>query len=170
MNEPVTTLDPRYSDPAAAPTSWAATRAALEAAELAWLVTLRRDGRPHATPVVPVWVEDEFHFTTGATEQKAANLRAHDQVLLQVGRLDWESGLDIVVEGRASLASDPTVLARLAAAWRQRWNGDWAYEVRGDRLYHPGGFPVLTYSVRPERVLAFAEGTFGHTRHHFPSS
>jgi len=167
MTEPVTTLDPRYSDPAAVPTPWAVTCAALEAAELAWLVTLRPDGRPHTTPVVPVWVDDSMHFTTGAAEQKGKNLRDDDRVLLQVGRLDWQGGLDVAVEGRASLTSDPAVLTRLAAAWRRRWNGDWAYEVHGDRLLHPGGFPVLTYSVRPDRVLAFAEGTFGHTLHRF---
>jgi hypothetical protein len=173
MTEPLTTLDPRYSDPAAAPTTWAATRAALEAAQLAWLVTLRRDGRPHTTPVVPVWVDDGMHFTTGAAEQKGVNLRADDRVLLQVGALDWEGGLDVVVEGRASIATDPAVLARLAAAWVSRWDGRWAYEARGGRLYHPAGpehpegFEVLTYSVRPDRVLAFAEGKFGHTLHRF---
>jgi Pyridoxamine 5'-phosphate oxidase len=168
MSEPVTTLDPRYSDPAATPTPWAVTLAALEAAELAWLVTVRPDGRPHATPVVPVWAEDGLHFTTGEMEQKAANLRANDRVLLQVGRLDHESGIDVVVEGRASLTTDPAVLPRLAVAWRERWEGRWAYEARGDRLHHPAGFPVMTYSVRPERVLAFAEGTFSHTLYRFP--
>ena len=167
MTEPLTTLDPRYSEPAAAPTPWAVTCAALEAAELAWLVTLRPDGRPHATPVVPVWVDDSMHFTTGGAEQKAKNLRDDDRVLLQVGSLDWKGGLDVAVEGRASLTSDSAVLDRLAAAWRRRWNGDWGFEVREDRLFHPGGFPVLTYSVRPDRVLAYAEGTFGHTLHRF---
>ena len=167
MTEPVTTLDPRYSDPTAAPTPWSVTCAALEAAELAWLVTLRPDGRPHATPVVPVWVDNSVHFTTGATEQKGNNLRDDNRVLLQLGGLDWQGGLDIAVEGRASLASDPAVLDRLAAAWRRRWDGSWAYEVHGDRLHHPQGFEVLTYSVRPGRVLTFAEGTFGHTLHRF---
>jgi Pyridoxamine 5'-phosphate oxidase len=170
MSEPVTTLDPRYSDPAAAPTPWAVTLAALEAAELAWLVTVRPDGRPHATPVVPVWAEEGVHFTTGEKEQKAANLRANDWVLLQVGRLDWESGIDIVVEGRASVATSPAVLARLAVAWRQRWDGRWAFEARDDALHHPGDFPVMTYSVRPERVLAFAEGTFSHTLYRFANA
>jgi hypothetical protein len=170
MKEPVTTLDPRYSDPAAVPTPWAVTLAALEAAELAWLVTVRPDGRPHATPVVPVWAEDGLHFTTSEKEQKAANLRANDRVLLQMGRLDWESGIDVVVEGRASLATDPAVLPRLAVAWRERWGGRWAYEARGDRLHHPGGFPVMTYSVRPEQVLAFAEGTFSHTLYRFTTA
>jgi len=99
MREPVTTLDPRYSDPAAVATPWAVTRAALEAAQLAWLVSVRPDGRPHAT-----------------------------------------------------------------------WDGRWAFEVRGDRLYHPAGFPPLTYSVYPERAFAFAEGTFGHTLYRFPGA
>src|SRR6202035_3302954 len=116
MTEPVTTLDPRYSNPAAAPTPWAVTCAALEAAELAWLVTLRQDGRPHATPVVPVWVDNSMHFTTGATEQKGKNLRDDDRVLLQVGGLDWQGGLDIAGEGRATLASDPAVVRPLGAA------------------------------------------------------
>jgi Pyridoxamine 5'-phosphate oxidase len=168
MTEPVAMLDPRYSDPGAVATPWAVTHAALEAAELAWLVTVRPDGRPHATPVVPVWSDDALHFTTGDDEQKGRNLRADDRVLLQVGRLDWEGGLDIVVEGRASLASDPALLVRLAAAWRARWRGDWAFEARGDQLYHPGGSPVLTYSVRPSRALAFSEGTYSHTLYRFP--
>jgi hypothetical protein len=58
MTEPLTTLDPRYSNPAAAATPWAVTCAALEAAQLAWLVTLRPDGRAHTTPVVPVRVDN----------------------------------------------------------------------------------------------------------------
>lgn len=164
--EPLTTLDPRYSEPDAAATPWDITRAALDAAELAWLVTVRPDGRPHATPVVPVWVEDSMHFTTGAQEQKGKNLRADDRVLLQVGGLDWERGLDIAVEGRAAVESDPAVLARLAAAWRRRWDGSWDFQLNGDRLHHRGS-AVLTYSVRPQRVLTFAEGKFGHTLHCF---
>jgi hypothetical protein len=170
MREPVTKLDPRYSDAGALATPWAVTQAALEAAELAWLVTLRPDGRPHATPVVPVWADDTIHFTTGDDEQKGVNLRANNRAIIQVGQLDWERGIDIVVEGRASLASDPALLARLATAWRGRWRGQWTFEVRGDRLYHPAGFPVLTYSVRPERVLAFAEGAFSHTSYRFSSA
>jgi hypothetical protein len=169
MREPVTTLDPRYSDDGASPTPWAVTSTLLQAAELAWLVTVRPDGRPHATPVVPVWAEDALHFTTGEDEQKGANLRANDRVLLQVGRLDWERGIDVVVEGQAKPATDPAVLRGLAVAWRERWGGRWPFEAVGDRLHHPVGFPVMTYSVRPDRVLAFAEGTFSHTLHRFPN-
>jgi len=168
MTEPLTTLDPRYSDPAAAPTPWAVTCAALEAAQLAWLVTLRQDGRPHATPVVPVWVDDSMHFTTGASEQKGKKPCAWTTgCCFRWAGWTGRAASDVVVEGRASLASDPEVLTRLAAAWRRRWDGGWAYEVREGRLHHPQGFEVLTYSVRPDRVLAFAVGTFGHTLHRF---
>jgi general stress protein 26 len=168
MSKPVTTLDPRYSDPSASPTSWEATRRQLEEADLSWLVTVRSDGRPHATPVVAVWVDDAIHFTTGDKEQKADNLRAGDRVLVQTGRLDWQGGIDVVVEGRATLAVDETLLRQLAGSFRARWDGRWAYELRDGSLHHSAGFPVLTYSVRPEKVLAFAQGTFGQTVHRFP--
>lgn len=170
MMEPVTTLDPRYSQASATPTPWAETRTALKEAELAWLVSLRPDGSPHATPVVPIWAEEGFHFTTGDKEQKAKNLRHDDRVLLQVGGLDWRKGLDIVVEGRASLTTDPVVLARLAAAWRERWDGRWGFEARDDHLDHPDGFSVLTYSVQSQQVRVFAQGRFGATLHDFVRS
>ena len=73
MPAPVTTLT-RFSDPAATPTPWEETQAALEAAELFWLTTVRRDGRPHVTPVVAVWADGAVWFATGAGEQKFANL------------------------------------------------------------------------------------------------
>jgi hypothetical protein len=97
------------------------------------------------------------------------NLRTDDRVMLQTGALTWEEGSDIVVEGSATLVTDPALLGQLAAAFRERWDGRWQYEVRGDRLCHPEGFEVLTYRVRPRRVLAFAQGLFGHTLHSFTS-
>ena len=57
MQEPVTELDVRFSDPGAKATPWAKARAALETAQLSWLTTVRADGRPHVTPLVSVWLE-----------------------------------------------------------------------------------------------------------------
>jgi hypothetical protein len=39
MNVPVTELDRRFSDPAAAPATWDETRRVLEQAELSWIAT-----------------------------------------------------------------------------------------------------------------------------------
>ena len=76
MNEPVTELDTRFSDPDAVATEWDETRRVLETAELFWISTVRADGRPHVTPLVAVWLDGAIHFSTGAAEQKAINLAA----------------------------------------------------------------------------------------------
>ncbi|MEU4365491.1 hypothetical protein AB0F40_26550, partial [Promicromonospora sp. NPDC023987] len=41
MNEPLTMLDARFSDPDAEPTSWQATQEVLENAQITWLTTVR---------------------------------------------------------------------------------------------------------------------------------
>src|SRR5689334_23078260 len=65
MSAPQTTLDHRFSDPGAEPTSWAETKQTLDDAQLFWITTVRRDGRPQVTPLVAVWLDDAVYFTTG---------------------------------------------------------------------------------------------------------
>jgi hypothetical protein len=50
---------------------------------------------------------------TGATEQKAVNLSRNAHVILMTGCNQWESGLDVVVEGDAEQITDDHVLERL---------------------------------------------------------
>src|SRR5712672_2628984 len=49
MNEPVTKMDPRFSNPDAVATGWDETCRVLETAELFWISTVRADGRPHVS-------------------------------------------------------------------------------------------------------------------------
>ena len=90
MNTPVTALDRQYSDPAAAAVSWPETCEILESAELYWISTVRPDGRPHVTPVVAAWIDGAVCFSTGAGEQKFANLRANPHVVLTTGCHHWD--------------------------------------------------------------------------------
>jgi general stress protein 26 len=166
MSKPVTSIDTRFSDPGAVATGWDETRAVLETAELFWISTVRSDGRPHVTPLVAVWLDGALHFSTGATEQKAVNLRDNPHVILTTGRNDWKDGLDLVVEGDAVQVSDDTLLHRLAAAWAAKWDGRWRYEV-GDGGFRQAQGVVLVFSVRPTKILAFAKGTFGQTSYRF---
>lgn len=166
MSKPVTSIDTRFSDPGAVATGWDETRAVLETAELFWIATVRSDGRPHVTPLVAVWLDGALHFSTGATEQKAVNLRDNPHVILTTGRNDWKDGLDLVVEGDAVQVSDDTLLHRLAAAWAAKWDGRWRYEV-GDGGFRQAQGVVLVFSVRPTKILAFAKGTFGQTSYRF---
>jgi len=167
LTEPVTEIDPRFSDPAAAATSWDETRRVLETAELFWICTVRADGRPHVTPLVAVWLDGAIHFSAGPGEQKAVNLRGNPHVTLTTGCNTWDRGLDVVVEGDAVRVLDDATLERLAAAWRLKWDGQWRYQVRDGAFHHEGGGEALVFSVRPAKVLAFGKGTFSHTRHRF---
>ncbi|HEX2433996.1 MAG TPA: pyridoxamine 5'-phosphate oxidase family protein [Gaiellaceae bacterium] len=75
--------------------------APVRVAASSWISTVRADGRPHDTPLVAVWLDDAVHFTTGAAEQKAGNLRSNPTVILTTGCNQWDRGLDVVVEGEA---------------------------------------------------------------------
>ena len=110
MTTPVTTLDQRFSDPAATATSWEETSKALESAGLFWISTVRADGRPHVTPLVAVWADGVLYFCTGDAEQKAINLGANPHVVLTTGCNGWEAGLDVMVEGDAVRVTDEDTL------------------------------------------------------------
>ena len=166
MTIPRTELDARFSAPAAQPTSWEDTLEAIKQAEIFWISTVRTNSRPHVTPLVAVWLDDALHFTTGAGEQKARNLASNPHVALTTGANDWQSGLDVIVEGEATRVTDARQLERLAAAWARKWDGRWDYEVGQDGFEHDAG-TALVFAVRPTKVLAFTKGGFTHTRHRF---
>jgi len=169
MPGPVTTLDQRYSDPAAAAANWEETRRVLETAELFWISTVRADGRPHVTPVVAAWWEGAVWFSTGAEEQKFANLRANPHVVLTTGCNRWDEGLDVVVEGDAVRVTDEAVLARAAGAFTSKWDGRWQFTAR-DGCFRglDGGGEAMVFSVTPAKVFAHAKGDpFGATTHKF---
>ena len=167
MNEPITTIDPRFSDPNAVATSWEETRRLLETTELFWVVTVRADGRPHVTPLVAVWLGGAIHFCAGETEQKTLNLRRNPHVILAAGSTHWDAGLDVVVEGDAVQVTDEDVLQHLAHAWTTKWDGRWHYEVRNGAFHSEGVGTIPVFSVTPTKVFAYAEGTFSQTRHQF---
>jgi len=170
MIVPETKLDARFSDSEAVAVSWGDTRQTLEAAQLFWITTVRRDGRPHVTPLVAVWLGETIYFCTGPDEQKARNLAHNPHVILTTGCNEWEHGLDIVVEGAADRVTDDKQLRGLADAWTRKWDGRWRYRVGDAGFEHEGGSPVLVFAVAPTKVLAFGKGTFSQTRHRFSRS
>jgi nitroimidazol reductase NimA-like FMN-containing flavoprotein (pyridoxamine 5'-phosphate oxidase superfamily) len=169
MPAPVTTVDERYSDPAATATGWEETRKALEEAELFWVSTVRADGRPHVTPVVAAWAEGAIWFSTGAGEQKFANMRANPRVVLTTGCAGWDGGLDVVVEGEAVQVTDDAVLSRVAEAFAAKWDGRWQWIARGGCFRDPDGRgEAMVFAVAPVKVFAHAKGDpFGATTHRF---
>ena len=150
-----TRLDERFSDPGTEATGWAETARALEEAQISWLTTVRADGRPHVTPLVAVWLDGAVHFSTGASEQKYLNLTANPNVVLTTGRNSWDDSLDVMVEGAARRVTGRPALERLAEAWRQKWDGSWAYEATDNGFRQGDHDDIVVFAVEPAKVLVF---------------
>ena len=139
--EPTTHFDSRFSDPEASATPWAEAEAALIAAELYWLTTVRADGRPHVTPLIGAYHEGAVHFVTGSGEQKARNLEHARKVAMTTGTNTWAKGLDLVVEGEAVRVTDAAELQRARRRDRGQVRRGLALRRRGRRLRRPGRGP-----------------------------
>jgi nitroimidazol reductase NimA-like FMN-containing flavoprotein (pyridoxamine 5'-phosphate oxidase superfamily) len=164
---PTPKIDPRFSDPAAGPTSWADAEAALARAELYWLTTVRADGRPHVTPLVGVAYDGAVHFCTGLREQKARNLESSPLVALTTGTNTWAQGMDVVVEGATVRVTDPGTLQALADAYLAKYGEDWRFEVEGDGFKSDEGGPAAVFRIEPSKVLAFAKEPHAQTTFRF---
>ncbi|MEU1278889.1 pyridoxamine 5'-phosphate oxidase family protein [Streptomyces sp. NPDC005805] len=167
--EPDVRLDPRFSDPAASPASWADARELIETAEVFWLTTVRPEGRPHVTPLIAVWHDGALHFCTGTAERKAKNLRDNPEVVLTTGGNSLAEGFDLVVEGAASRVTESAALRALASAYVAKYGTDWTFEV-GDGVFLGDGHEALVFRVAPRTVFGFRKGDpYGQTRWRFPA-
>lgn len=164
---PVTSVDPRYSEPDAPATSWEEARGHLADAEVYWLSTVRPDGRPHVTPLIAVWLEDRLWFCTGPDERKALNLAANDAVVVTTGCNALGEGLDVVVEGRAARIRDDAALAHAAESYEAKYGPDWRFEVRDGAFVNEVGGPALVFAVAPSTVFGFRKGAYSQTRWRF---
>jgi predicted pyridoxine 5'-phosphate oxidase superfamily flavin-nucleotide-binding protein len=160
-------LDTRFSEATEA-VGWRQVSDALAAAELYWLTTVRKDGRPHITPLIGAWVDDGFVFCTGPEEQKAQNLVASTAVAVTTGVNTWNDGLDVVVEGNAERVTGRDTLTRLADAIREKYHGVWDFTPHDDGFGHTDdngdSHIAYVYRVPPDKVLAFAKSPHGQTR------
>jgi len=174
--EPKVELDTRFSDATAAPRPWSEIVDVLEESEIFWLSTVRRDGRPHVTPLPAMWLDGSLYFCTGPAEQKTKNLTGNPRCVLITGSNTFRSGLDVVVEGEAVRVTDRPLLERLAAMWQSKL--DWPFEavdggfqeqaseVAGAEFGSRG--VALVFGVAPTKVLAFGKGEpFSQTRYSF---
>ena len=169
MIEPTAELDGRFSSPGAAARPWSEVRQVLEDAEMFWLSTVRRDGRPHVVPLPAMWLDGALHFCTGPQEQKARNLAANPRCVLTTGTDRFMSGLDVVVEGQASRVTNDDLLTRLAAMWQDKLG--WHYQVVDGAFREnasEAGDEAHVFALIPTKILAFGKGEpFSQTRYRF---
>lgn len=154
-------LDKRFGETDEA-VDWTTVSGALASAELYWLTTVRGDGRPHVTPLVGVWVDDEFVFCTGSDEQKARNLERNANVAVTTGVNSWKDGLDVVVEGSIARLTGGETLKQIADAYREKYSGEWDFD-NDDEVFDPDGNRAHVFRVTPTKVIAFAKSPHGQT-------
>jgi general stress protein 26 len=169
------TISPQYGNPSATAPTWSEIERRLTEAQLYWLVTVRRDGRPHAVPVCGAWHDGAFYFCTGDAEQKMRNLEHDAHVVVTAGTLGadgWSTGKDIAVEGEATRVTDEPLLRQLAEEWARKYAGDWAWEVRDGRFFELSGQGdgrgdgAAVFRVPPDKVLVFGD-EHGQTTYRF---
>lgn len=95
-----------------------------------FLGTATPDGRPHAAGVGALWLDDELYVVSGPGNRKSRDLEANPACTLATSL----PGIDLVFEGEAARVTDPTVLERVAARYREL---EWPVEVAGDAFTAP---------------------------------
>ncbi|MBS1881341.1 MAG: pyridoxamine 5'-phosphate oxidase family protein [Actinobacteria bacterium] len=162
-----------FSEPGAIPTPWSEGLQEVSAAETFWISTVRPDGRPHATPLIAVWVNAAIWFSTGVEEQKAKNLAENPSCLLMTGRSDLAAGaLDVMLEGDAERVTVDAELKPIAAAFAAKYGTrTWDYTVKDGAFARRGaGGRAIVFRLRPLRGLGFRKGdSFSQTTWRFPN-
>lgn len=163
--EPTAQLNDGYSQPGAAAPPWDAVTLVLSASEMFWLSTVRRDGRPHVTPLPAIWADGSVYFCVGSREQKARNLESNPNCVIAAGANQFRSGVDVVIEGTAVRVTARADLLRLATLWKSKL--DWDFTVIEGGFRDPAGRLGLVFGVTPAKVLAFGKNPYSQTRYLF---
>jgi general stress protein 26 len=166
--EPTVELHEGFSEPAARARPWAEVVDVLAGSEMFWLSTVRRDGRPHVTPLPAIWLNGTLHFCAGAHEQKAKNLEFDPRCILTTGTNQLRSGLDVVVEGTAVRVTGEAQLQELASIWKSKL--DWSFQVAEGSFRDPDGRVGLVFGVTPTKVLSFGKVPYSQTRYRFTAA
>jgi Pyridoxamine 5'-phosphate oxidase len=113
-----------------------------------WIVSTRPDGRPHASPVWGIWLEDALCFGTGRSSRKGRNLATNPALVVHL-----ESGDEVVIlEGIAEELTDRPTLQRYANAYEAK------YAIRPEIDDQQSN--DVTYRLWPDVVLAWTEPDF----------
>lgn len=68
---------------------WAEARGRLDEQAKYWLATVRPDGRPHAMPVLAVWMDGALYVSTRPTSHKGRNLAHNPHCVITFATDAW---------------------------------------------------------------------------------
>jgi general stress protein 26 len=129
--------------------SWSRLSDQMSKARNYWIITTRPNGRPHATPVWGVWLDEVFYFGMGARSRKARNIESNPWIVVHL-----ESGDDVVIlEGTVERITDQTTLAHIDEVYAAKYN------------FHPLGDETKQldnpfYALHPHKAYSWLEKDF----------
>lgn len=135
---------------------WEEARDRLAGCENYWFATVGAGGRPHIRPVLGVWVDGLWCTTSNPDARKATNL-ARNPVCAVTAATD---GIDVVVEGIASMLEDEATLRRVLDAYHAKYEF-WRVSLRDGAFDAPDGAPTAgpppyqPYAVTPTAIYGF---------------
>ena len=127
---------------------WSYVQERMTQARNYWIVTATPQGKPSATPVWGVWIDDTLYFDGSPQTRRGRNIAANPQVTVHL-----ESGDQaLMLEGEAHIllgAPEKSLAERVAAAFREKYTKDgYAPETT---QWDQGGLHVF----KPHKVLAW---------------
>ena len=130
-----------------------------------YLITVRTDGRPHATGVGVRWYDGDLYFLSSPRSRKSRNLAANPACTIAM-RLP--NGPDVVLQGDAAPIDEVAILDAVGALIRQ---SGWPVELAAGGFTAPfgprGGSPSPWRLYRFVFHTAIAQGGEGATRWRF---
>ena len=131
------------------PWSWAEER--LITSRSYWVCTVWPDGRPHASPVWGVWIDQCLWFSCHETSRKARNIAVNPACVVAT-----EDPIEpVTLQGMASRVLERAEIVRYVDAERTKYADQW-----NDDVYTVDFFADGTYKVTPSSVIALDERTF----------
>lgn len=137
--------------------SWAYVIERMTEAQNYWIGTVSPDGRPHATPVWGLWVDDRLYFGGSPQSRRSRNLAANPALCVHL-----ESGSEVVIlhgDAEELRAPDQSLRMRLIEASATKYG----YTPKSEDYDAPG-----TWVFRPRMVLAWKQFPKDATRWYFP--
>lgn len=135
---------------------WSHVTERMAEAQNYWVCTVDREGRPHATPVWGLWLDDRLYFGGSPQTRRNRNLAKNPAVCVHL-----ESGSDVVIlHGDASelRAPDSSLTARLIEASKKKYG----YAPKPEDYGNAG-----TFVFQPRWVLAWKQFPKDATRWRF---
>jgi nitroimidazol reductase NimA-like FMN-containing flavoprotein (pyridoxamine 5'-phosphate oxidase superfamily) len=140
---------------------WNYIQERMEQARNYWITTATPQGKPSATPVWGVWIEDRLYFDGSPETKRGRNIAANSQVAIHL-----ESGDQaVMLEGEAHIlkqAPEKELAQQIAAAYRVKYAAD-GYAPE-DSQWDQGGLFVF----QPRKVVAWSNFLKDPTRFKIP--